>query len=160
MHVLYLTEKNSHSRKYKRQGTEYKRWRNRGLDTEEQRTGTQSHRLIQCYLWKASLIWLKTLNSPFKIIWHLRRCRLCRTCTSWALYFRLWSSSPPTSRSSRLSDRSDHRVDRVPWFLTSRPNWLPLPPHLQASVAPPPFGSGRRGGHTFACGRGDGGSQL
>ncbi len=30
-----------------------------------------------------------------------------------------------------------HRVDRVPGFLSSRPNWIPPPPHSQASVAPP-----------------------
>jgi hypothetical protein len=30
----------------------------------------------------------------------------------------------------------------VPGFLSSRPNWLPSPPHAQASIAPPPFGSG------------------
>ncbi len=35
-----------------------------------------------------------------------------------------------------------HRVYRVPGFLSGRPNWVPLSPHLQASVAPhPPFGS-------------------
>ncbi len=32
-----------------------------------------------------------------------------------------------------------HRVYRVPGFLSSRPNWLFSPPHLQASVAPPPL---------------------
>ncbi len=34
----------------------------------EQRIGTQSHRLIQCYLYKASLIWPETPDSPFKIL--------------------------------------------------------------------------------------------
>jgi hypothetical protein len=29
-----------------------------------------------------------------------------------------------------------HRVDRVPGFLSSRTNWLPLPPHPPVSVAP------------------------
>jgi hypothetical protein len=38
-----------------------------------------------------------------------------------------------------------HRVERVPGFLTSHSNWVHLPPHRQASVAPL-FGSGR--GHT------------
>ena len=37
-----------------------------------------------------------------------------------------------------------HRVDRVPDFLSSRPNWLPHP--LTRSKYCPPFGS--RGGHT------------
>ncbi len=40
-----------------------------------------------------------------------------------------------------------HRVYRVPGFLSSRPNCLSPPPHPQASVARPPFGS-RGGGHT------------
>ncbi len=31
----------------------------------------------------------------------------------------------------------NHRVYRVPCFLSSRPNWLPPPPHPQLSVAPP-----------------------
>jgi hypothetical protein len=31
------------TRKYARQGTEYKRRRNRGLETEEKRTGTVDH---------------------------------------------------------------------------------------------------------------------
>ena len=33
----------------------------------------------------------------------------------------------------------DHRVDSVPGFLYSRPNWVRPPPHPQASVAPPPL---------------------
>ncbi len=51
-----------------------------------------------------------------------------------------------------------HRVDDiVPGFLSSRPNWLPpLPPHLQASVAPPRFGSLEDGGHTRLRERGRG----
>ncbi len=40
-----------------------------------------------------------------------------------------------------------HRVDRVPGFLSSRPNWLPPPPQPQASVASRPLVPGR-GGHT------------
>jgi hypothetical protein len=36
----YIFKKNSHSCKYKRKGTEDKRCRNRGRETEEQRTGT------------------------------------------------------------------------------------------------------------------------
>ncbi len=47
-----------------------------------------------------------------------------------------------------------HRVDRVPGFLFSCPNWLPPPPYPQASVAPPPFGSR---GDTLASGKGAGG---
>jgi hypothetical protein len=31
-----------------------------------------------------------------------------------------------------------HRVDKVPGFLSSRPNWVHPPPHPQSSVAPPP----------------------
>jgi hypothetical protein len=40
--------------------------------------------------------------------------------------------------------QASHRVDRVPGFLSSRPNWVRLPPHLQASVVPPlvPGGGG------------------
>ncbi len=34
-----------------------------------------------------------------------------------------------------------HRVDKVPSFLSSGPNWDPPPPHTQASVYPPTFGS-------------------
>jgi hypothetical protein len=41
-----------------------------------------------------------------------------------------------------------HRVDRVPGFLSSRPNWLPLPPHPQGNVAPH-FGS-KGGTHLLA----------
>jgi hypothetical protein len=33
------------------------------------------------------------------------------------------------------------RVYRVPGLLSSRPNWVPPPPHPQESVVPPPFGS-------------------
>jgi hypothetical protein len=50
------------------------------------------------------------------------------------------------------------RVDRVPGFFTSRPNWDPPPPHPQASVFPRPFGSGRR--NTLACGRGSRGVPI
>jgi hypothetical protein len=47
----------------------------------------------------------------------------------------------------------DNRVDRVPGFLSSRPNWLRPPPHPQGSVAPPlPLWSGGAGEH--AGGRG------
>jgi hypothetical protein len=31
------------------------------------------------------------------------------------------------------------RVYRVPGLLSSRPNWVPPPPHLQESVVPPPL---------------------
>jgi hypothetical protein len=41
----------------------------------------------------------------------------------------------------------------VPGFLSSRPNWLPPPPHPQAIAAIPPFGFRR--GDTLACGRGE-----
>jgi hypothetical protein len=44
-----------------------------------------------------------------------------------------------------------HRVDRVPGFLSSRPNWVSPLPHLQASVATS-LGSGG-GGHTCLRGR-------
>ncbi len=48
-----------------------------------------------------------------------------------------------------------HRVYRVPSFLSSRPNWDSLTPHLQASEFPPSFGSGGGGGglHTRLQGR-------
>jgi hypothetical protein len=51
-----------------------------------------------------------------------------------------------------------NRVDRVPGFLSSRPNWLPPLPPAQASVAPPPRSVPR--GDTLACGRTSGGSQF
>jgi hypothetical protein len=51
-----------------------------------------------------------------------------------------------------------HRVDIVPGFLSSRPNWLPPPLHPQASVAPPPLVP--RGWDTLAGGRGGRGSQF
>ncbi len=35
----------------------------------------------------------------------------------------------------------NHGVFRVPGFLSNRPNWVPPFPHLQGSVALPPFGS-------------------
>jgi hypothetical protein len=31
-----------------------------------------------------------------------------------------------------------HKLDRLPGFLSSRPNWLPPPPLPLASVTPPP----------------------
>ncbi len=40
MYVLNLTKKNSHFRNYERQGTEDKRWRKRGRESEEKRTET------------------------------------------------------------------------------------------------------------------------
>jgi hypothetical protein len=49
-------------------------------------------------------------------------------------------------------------LHRVPGFLSSRPNWLPLPPHLQANVASSLLvsrGRGhtrlREGGQTIWC---------
>jgi hypothetical protein len=50
------------------------------------------------------------------------------------------------------------RVDGVPGFLSSRPNWLPPPPHPQVSVAPP-FGPRGRGTYSLG-GEGVGGSQF
>ncbi len=52
-----------------------------------------------------------------------------------------------------------HRVYSLPGFLFSRPNWLHLPPHPQASVASP-FHVGPRGGATLACGWGCKGTQF
>ncbi len=40
---------------------------------------------------------------------------------------------------------------RVLGFLSSRPNWVSLPPHLQASVVPPPPPRLVQGGDTLAC---------
>jgi hypothetical protein len=54
--------------------------------------------------------------------------------------------------------RTNHRLDRVPGFLSSHPNRLPLPPHPLASVAPPPLGS--KGRVTLARERGGGGIQF
>ncbi len=48
-----------------------------------------------------------------------------------------------------------HRVYRVPAFLPVVRIGSSLPPHPQASVAPPTFGS--KGGETFATGEGGGG---
>ncbi len=42
------------------------------------------------------------------------------------------------------TDSSNHRVDRVPGFFSSRPNWDLLHPHPQVSVFPPLV----PGGHT------------
>ncbi len=38
----------------------------------------------------------------------------------------------------------EHRVFRVPGFLSSRPNWVPPSRHPQASVAPPLWVQGGR----------------
>ncbi len=43
-----------------------------------------------------------------------------------------------------------HRVYRVPGFLSSRPNWVPLPFHPQESTATLPPLWGPRGTHSFA----------
>ncbi len=43
-----------------------------------------------------------------------------------------------------------HTEYRVPGILSSRPNWVPPPPHSQRSVALSTFGS--KGGDTLACG--------
>jgi hypothetical protein len=54
----------------------------------------------------------------------------------------------------------DHRVYRVPGFLSSRPNWLPPPIHPQASIAfspPPPLVPG--GGTHSLAGEGTGGGE-
>jgi hypothetical protein len=59
-----------------------------------------------------------------------------------------------------IAERLEHSTENTErqGFLSSRPNWLPPPPHPQASVASPPpcF---RRGGHT-RLGRGGGGSKF
>jgi hypothetical protein len=46
--------------------------------------------------------------------------------------------------------RRVHRVDRVPGFPSSRPNWLPPPPRPQVSVDLPPFGNKWRKTHSLA----------
>jgi hypothetical protein len=54
---------------------------------------------------------------------------------------------------------SEADVHRVPIFLSSRLNWLPPPPHPQASIlSPPPLIPGGEG--TLACGKGGRGSQF
>ncbi len=67
-------------------------------------------------------------------------------------------TNPPTAQDNRfqmLDLYSFHRrVDRVPGFLSSRPNWLLPPLHRLASVAPPPFGSGGGGGAHSLAGEG------
>jgi hypothetical protein len=45
-------------------------------------------------------------------------------------------------------------VHRVPGFLSSRPNWVPTPPHQQEIVAPP---IGSKGGTHSPAGKGVGG---
>ncbi len=75
----------------------------------------------------------------------------------------LWASCLSCSlqvcrRSSLLrgGDETNHWVDRVPGFLSSRPNWLSSTPHPQAIVSPAPCGS--KGGDTLACERWGGGA--
>ncbi len=50
-----------------------------------------------------------------------------------------------------------HRVNRVPGFLSSRPNWVPPNPHSLASVAPPSLQGGETHSHT---GEGFGGDPI
>ncbi len=67
--------------------------------------------------------------------------------------FTMWEKSKKPTEQDNLNHR-------VPGFLSSHPNWVPPPPHPQASVATP-FGSTR--GDTRACGRWGqdlGGTQL
>jgi hypothetical protein len=54
----------------------------------------------------------------------------------------------------RQTKHQDHRVYRVPGFLSSRPNWVPPLPHPQASVASPPLGP--RGEKNSLAGKGGG----
>ncbi len=49
-----------------------------------------------------------------------------------------------------------HRADRVPGFLSSRPNWVPRLHHPQVSVAPPPWVPRGGGGHNLLRERGQG----
>jgi hypothetical protein len=48
----------------------------------------------------------------------------------------------------------NHRAFKVPKFLSSRPNWVPPPPHPQARVAPPLW---VQGGDILLAGKGVGG---
>ncbi len=55
---------------------------------------------------------------------------------------------------NRIIEAPIHRVDRVPTFLSSRPNWDPHPLTPRRVCTPPPLVPG---GSTLACGRGGGG---
>jgi hypothetical protein len=55
-------------------------------------------------------------------------------------------------------NRKQHRVDRVPGFLSGSPNRLPLPPHPQAGV-PPPLWFQRGEAHSLS-GEGAGGANA
>jgi hypothetical protein len=57
------------------------------------------------------------------------------------------------SQNGLKKDGARHRVERVPDFFSSRPNWDPLPHYPQTSVSPPSFFLGR----DLACERGGGG---
>jgi hypothetical protein len=64
-------------------------------------------------------------------------------------------------RHNRAHQHLTITTDRVPGFLSSRPNWVPPSYHPQGSVAPTPLGSkGVKGVDTLACGGGGGGTQI
>jgi hypothetical protein len=53
--------------------------------------------------------------------------------------------------SSRIpSQDQNHRIYRVPGFLSSRPNWLLPPPHQPTSGTPPPLVPRGGGAHSLA----------
>jgi hypothetical protein len=50
-----------------------------------------------------------------------------------------------TQTLTQRAQGNDHRVYRVPGFLSNRPNWVLPPPRTEAIVAPPfPLGLGGR----------------
>jgi hypothetical protein len=67
-------------------------------------------------------------------------------------------SPPPGTKvewgNTRLRVRHSVNVHRVADFLSSRPNWVPLPPHQQENVVPPPPPIGSKVGHLLGMGWG------
>ncbi len=59
-------------------------------------------------------------------------------------------------KGGRGKERPIHRVNRVPGFFFSRPNWDTLTPSPEGECVPLWF----RGAEILACGRGGGGSQF
>jgi hypothetical protein len=58
---------------------------------------------------------------------------------------------PCKALSDGLQKPVNHRVDRVPGFLSNRSNWVCPPPHPQANAVPPPsLVPGGGGGYSLA----------